>query len=146
MSVLIFVPIDQQRIEARSQDQRAPHENDVGALEECKRDAARAVGDTKREYQDQIDSLKSLLASIQRRAGDKSVWDLSNIAVTPDQAKTLGPQHVYQDDIHGYLSVPASSACSFLATTEDGVCVIRHFTCHYKLTRAKRRRGQSITR
>jgi hypothetical protein len=126
MGVLIFVLIDRQRIEERSQDQTVQHENDVRALQECKRESARALDNARKEYQAQIDDLKSLMASIQRGMGGKSVWDLSTVTITPDQAKTLGPQYVYQSDIHCYLFLPASGSCSFLATTEDGMWRMMH--------------------
>jgi len=43
-----------------------------------------------------------------RHVGDKSLWDLSALMVTPLQMKNLGPSYVYNDDIHCYLSVPDS--------------------------------------
>ena len=79
--------ISRQVIEARIQDQKAQHESDVQALEDCKRDVAHALDDTRKAYQAKIDDLNSRLFSIDHRVGDKSVWDLSAVIVPPDQAK-----------------------------------------------------------
>jgi hypothetical protein len=76
---------------------------------------------TKAEYQARIDDLNSRLATVMLRVGDGKVWNLSGLVVTSDQAKTLAPNYVYYDDIHCYLSVPASNSWKFVKTTEYGL-------------------------
>jgi hypothetical protein len=95
-------------------------------LESEQKSAALNLDYTKREDQAQYDDLKSRLLSIEHRVGEKSMWDLTDMVVTPDQAKTLDKRYVYNDQIHCFLDIPASNAWSFLETTEAGLWHLLH--------------------
>jgi hypothetical protein len=57
------------------------------------RSATLTLGNTTREYQAKIDDLTSRLLSVENRVGDKNMWDLSSMIVTPNQvAKKMYPR------------------------------------------------------
>jgi hypothetical protein len=58
------------------------------------------------------------LLSIERHVGTETIWDLNTILISARQAKVLGGEFTYFDDLQCYLSVPKSEAWTFKQTNE----------------------------
>jgi hypothetical protein len=75
------------------------------------------------EYKNEISSLKTRLASIERKVGgdEKSFFDITRMIVAPDQVRALGS--VYSSRANGafFVSEPSQSAWKYVLTTELSV-------------------------
>jgi hypothetical protein len=83
--------------------------------------AASRLEQTKVELGNRLQDLEIRLVSIERRVGTESILDVSALTVTPQQIKGLNDSFVYNDSIHAYLSLPASTSWKFIETDELGL-------------------------
>jgi hypothetical protein len=66
----------------------------------------------------EIRDLKGRLLSIERHVGTETIWDVSTVLISQRQAKALGSDFTYLDDLDCYLAVPKSEAWTFKQMNE----------------------------
>jgi hypothetical protein len=73
---------------------------------------------TRDDLTQKIKEAESRFLSIERHVGNETIWDLSKVLVSESQARALGSEFTYFDDLQVYLSIPKSEAWTFKEMNE----------------------------
>jgi hypothetical protein len=73
---------------------------------------------TKDDLTAKIKEAEGRFLSIERHVGTETIWDVSKVLVSQRQARTLGSDFTYFDDLQVYLSIPKSEAWTFKQMNE----------------------------
>lgn len=73
---------------------------------------------TKEDLTQKIREAEGRFLSIERHVGTETIWDVSKVLVSQNQARALGSDFTYFDDLQVYLSIPKSEAWTLRQTNE----------------------------